>query len=260
MMLKITVVTITYNAAKVLQRTLDSVMQQTHRDVEHLIVDGASKDDTVDLARRYQQQSDSSGNGHSVVITSEPDRGIYDAMNKGLRQATGDYIVFMNAGDTFHAHDTLARIAQLCEAADELPAVVYGDTHIVDGEGRFLYRRRLTPPERLSWRSFRSGMLVCHQAFYARRDVAQKTPYDLRYRFSADVDWCIRVMKEAAEKKLQLINSHEVVADYLEEGATTQHHRASLRERFDVMRRHYGLPTTLLMHAWFIVRAAIRRR
>ena len=246
MMLKITVVTITYNAAKVLQRTLDSVMQQTHRDVEHLIVDGASKDDTVELARRYQQQSDSSGNGHSVVITSEPDRGIYDAMNKGLRQATGDYIVFMNAGDTFHAHDTLARIAQLCEAADELPAVVYGDTHIVDGEGRFLYRRRLTPPERLS--------------FYARRDVAQKTPYDLRYRFSADVDWCIRVMKEAAEKKLQLINSHEVVADYLEEGTTTQHHRASLRERFDVMRRHYGLPTTLLMHAWFIVRAAIHRR
>ena len=82
-MLKITVVTITYNAAKVLQRTLDSVMQQTHRDVEHLIVDGASKDDTVELARRYQQQSDGAGNGHSVVITSEPDNGIYDAMNKG---------------------------------------------------------------------------------------------------------------------------------------------------------------------------------
>jgi glycosyltransferase involved in cell wall biosynthesis len=180
-------------------------------------------------------------------------------MNKGLRLATGDYIVFMNAGDTFHEPTTLERVVASLTPSEKF-GVAYGDTDIVDSEGRFLRKRHLSVPDHLTWRSFRQGMLVCHQAFYARRDVAQKTPYDLRYRFSADVDWCIRVMKEAAEKKLQLINSHEVVADYLEEGATTQHHRASLRERFDVMRRHYGLPTTLLMHAWFIVRAAIRRR
>lgn len=258
-MTKITVVTITYNAEKVLRRTLDSVLAQDYGAVEHLIVDGASTDGTVAMARNYQERSEQEANGHAVSISSEPDRGIYDAMNKGLQRATGDYIVFMNAGDTFHSTTTLASIARLCEAG-ERPAVVYGDTHIVDAEGRFLYRRRLTPPERLTWRSFRSGMRVCHQAFYARTDLARQTPYDLQYRFSADVDWCIRVMKRAAAEGLPLLNSHEVVADYLEEGATTRHHRESLRERFCVMRRHYGLPTTLLMHAWFVVRGLKRPR
>ena len=102
-------------------------------------------------------------------------------------------------------------------------------------------------------------MLVCHQAFYALTDIARQTPYDLQYRYSADVDWCIRVMKKAEEQKLPLVNTDEVLADYLEEGATTRHHHESLKERFDVMRRHYGLPTTLLMHAWFVVRAVIQR-
>ena len=73
------------------------------------------------------------------------------------------------------------------------------------------------------------------------------------------MDWCIRGMKNAEEKKLPLVNTDDVLADYLEEGATTRHHRESLKERFDVMRHHYGLPTTLLMHAWFVVRAVIQR-
>ena len=97
-------------------------------------------------------------------------------------------------------------------------------------------------------------MLVCHQAFYARTDIAKNLQYDLRYRFSADVDWCIRVMRESERMGLPLSNIGMVVANYTEEGATTQNHRASLKERFDVMRRHYGLLTTLVMHAWFVVR------
>ena len=111
-MTKITVVTITYNAEDVLQWTLDSVLRQTHPCVEHLIVDGASKDKTLALATSYKQRSDAAGNGHEVVVLSEPDRGIYDAMNKGLARATGDYIVFMNAGDSFHADNTLEEVAK----------------------------------------------------------------------------------------------------------------------------------------------------
>jgi hypothetical protein len=137
--------------------------------------------------------------------------------------------------------------------------VLYGDTDIVDGEGRFLRHRRLSPPEQLSWKSFRHGMLVCHQTFYARTDFAIATPYDLRYRFSADVDWCIRVMKEAERRQMQLVNLHTVVANYLEEGTTTKNHKASLRERYLVMQHHYGVIPTFLMHCWFAVRALIRR-
>ena len=257
--MKISIVTITYNAAKVLQRTLDSIRCQSYRDIEHLIIDGVSKDDTLRMVEAYRLQI-----SYTVIIQSEPDKGIYDAMNKGLRMATGDYIVFMNAGDTFHDERTLERvlggITELRNSGTpELrPAVIYGDTDIVDSEGRFLRKRHLSVPDRLTWRSFRKGMLVCHQAFYARQDIARDIPYDLQYRHSADVDWCIRVMKEAERRHLPLRRVPGVVADFMDGGNTTQNHRASLKERFTVMRRHYGLFTTLTMHAWFIVRAFFR--
>jgi glycosyltransferase involved in cell wall biosynthesis len=262
-MTRFTVITITYNAAAVLQRTLDSVLRQTYEDVEHLIIDGASKDGTLAMAEAYKQKSDESGLGHKVIIRSEPDKGIYDAMNKGLSQALGDYVVFLNAGDFLPEADTLEQIARRCRlnetATAELPAVLYGETNIVDENGCFLHPRRLKAPAQLTWRSFRHGMLVCHQAFYARTDLAKNLQYDLHYRYSADVDWCIRVMQEGERAGLSLYNINMVVACYTEEGATTRHHRESLIERFHVMRRHYGLFSTLMMHAWFVVRAVVAK-
>ena len=261
-MIRFTVVTITYNAEAVLERTLQSVLRQTYGGVEHLIIDGASKDGTIQMAEAYKQASDQSERGHKVIIKSEPDRGIYDAMNKGLMQASGDYIVYMNAGDCFPQDDTLEQVVRRCRLSeypsDGLPGVLYGLTDIVDGEGRYLRPRRLQPPAQLNWRSFRHGMLVCHQAFYARTDIAKNLQYDLRYRFSADVDWCIRIMRETERMGLTLCNTKMVVANYTEEGATTQNHSESLKERFHVMRRHYGLLTTLAMHAWFFIRAFLK--
>ena len=213
-MIRFSVVTITYNAEKVLQRTLDSVCNQTYEGVEHLIVDGASKDQTLAMVEQYKQQSDASDNGHKVIIQSEPDHGIYDAMNKGLTQASGDYVVFMNAGDFFPAKDTLEKIVHQCRLneypANERPGVLYGNTDIVDSEGKYLHPRRLQPPAKLTWKSFRHGMLVCHQAFYARTDIAKNTQYDTRYRFSADVDWCIRIMRESERMGLELCNTKMV--------------------------------------------------
>lgn len=262
-MIRFTIVTITYNAERVLQRTLDSVLAQTYEGVEHLIVDGASKDGTLQLAEQYKAKGDASDSGHKVIILSEPDHGIYDAMNKGLTQASGDYIVYMNAGDFFPHEDTLEKIVQHCQLSelptDELPGVLYGNTDIVDDEGHFLHPRKHQPPQQLSWRSFRQGMLVCHQAFYARTDIAKNQQYDTRYRFSADVDWCIRVMKETERMGLRLCNTNMVIANYTEEGATTKNHHASLWERFRVMAHHYGWVQTVVLHCWFVVRAVISR-
>ena len=182
-------------------------------------------------------------------------------MNKALQRAMGQYVLFLNAGDRLHRTDTVRCIVEQLpqEAEVPLPAVLYGDTHLVDADGRFLRRRRLVPPERLHWRSFAEGMLVCHQAFFARTDLARMHPYDLRYRFSADFDWCIRILRAADQAHLPLHNTHLVVADYLSEGMTTRHHKASLRERFSIMCRHYGFFSTLLHHAWFVVRALLHR-
>lgn len=257
-MIRFTVITITYNAADVVQRTLDSVLHQTYQGVEHLIIDGASTDATLALCQEYKALSDASDNEHKVIVQSEPDHGIYDAMNKGLTQAAGDYIVYMNAGDTFAAPDTLEQTVRRCHLhelpSDELPAVLYGNTDVVDADGRYLRPRHLQPPAVLTWQSFRQGMLVCHQAFYARTDIAKNVQYDLRYRFSADVDWCIRIMREAERLQLPLVNIGTVVAHYMEQGTTTRHHRASLLERFRVMCRHYGVVTTVAMHVRFLFR------
>lgn len=240
---KFSVITVTYNAAGVLEDTIQSVISQTYHHVEYIIVDGASTDGTMAIVDRYRSRI------HTVV--SEPDRGLYDAMNKGMALATGDYLCFLNAGDCFHEDDTLQQMVHTLHGT-ELPDVMYGNTAIVDAEGHFLRMRRLSPPDQLNWKSFRQGMLVCHQAFFAKRSLA--VPYNLTYRYSSDFDWCIRVMKKAQSFHYTRLT----VIDYLEEGLTTRHHRASLKERFRIMSRHYGLVSTLCYHAWFVLRAMVR--
>ena len=244
-----------------MQRTLDSVMSQTWGQIEHIIVDGASKDSTMAMAEAYRRRSAEEETEHDIIIKSEPDRGLYDAMNKGLQLATGDYVVFLNAGDVLPTDETLENISNdVNERSDgRLPAVLYGDTNIVDNNGELLRPRRLVPPDDLSWRSFRHGMLVCHQAFYVRTDIAKAEPYNLKYRFSADVDWCIRVMKRAEKEGLPLLRLPEVVVNYLDGGMTNKNHRASLIERFNVMSHHYGLMSTILMHIWFVARAVLKK-
>ena len=260
-MIKFSIITCTYNASEVLQRTLDSVMSQTWGQIEHIIVDGASKDSTMAMAEAYRRRSAEEETEHDIIIKSEPDRGLYDAMNKGLQLATGDYVVFLNAGDVLPTDETLENISNdVNERSDgRLPAVLYGDTNIVDNNGELLRPRRLVPPDHLSWRSFRHGMLVCHQAFYVRTDIAKAEPYNLKYRFSADVDWCIRVMKRAEKEGLPLLRLPEVVVNYLDGGMTNKNHRASLIERFNVMSHHYGLMSTILMHIWFVARAVLKK-
>lgn len=260
-MIKFSIITCTYNASEVLQRTLDSVMSQTWGQIEHIIVDGASKDSTMAMAEAYRRRSAEEETEHDIIIKSEPDRGLYDAMNKGLQLATGDYVVFLNAGDVLPTDETLENISNdVNERSDgRLPAVLYGDTNIVDNNGELLRPRSLVPPDDLSWRSFRHGMLVCHQAFYVRTDIAKAEPYNLKYRFSADVDWCIRVMKRAEKEGLPLLRLPEVVVNYLDGGMTNKNHRASLIERFNVMSHHYGLMSTILMHIWFVARAVLKK-
>lgn len=258
-MIKFTIVTCTYNAEPVLQRTLDSVGRQSYCNIEHLIIDGVSKDKTLAMVKAYQHKAQAGENAHEIVVYSEPDKGLYDAMNKGIDRATGDYLIFLNAGDVFPSADTLELVEGCVGEGETLPGVLYGDTDIVNMEGKFLRHRRLTPPKHLSWRSFKWGMLVCHQSFYARTDLAKQIHYNLDYRFSADVDWCIRIMREAAREHLPLRNVNAVITNFLDGGMTTQNHRASLKERFHVMRTHYGLLTTLFVHACFVVRGFVKK-
>lgn len=255
----ITIATVTYNAEQVLDRTLQSVECQQYPRIEHLIVDGCSTDNTLSHVRQYVERN--TVPQHNIRIVCEKDRGLYDAMNKAINLAEGNYIVFLNAGDKLHSNDTIARLVESLdwEHRGLNPAIIYGETDLVDNEGKFLRHRRLKAPERLKAQSFLMGMLVCHQSFYVRTDVARVHPYDLQYRYSADYDWCIRLLKHAERRRHRIVNTGLVLTDYLSEGLTTQNHRKSLLERFRIMSHHYGTFCAIMAHLWFVVRAVIKR-
>ena len=237
------IITVTWNAADVIAPTIQSVQRQTSSDYEMLVIDGASSDDTLAIVNKASIAS--------LRVFSEPDNGLYDAMNKGIDHARGRYLIFLNAGDRFADDTVLARLAQF---AVDNPGVIYGQTQLVDAAGTVVGKRHLTAPKRLTADSFLKGMVVCHQAFAARRDLAPH--YDLKYRYSADYDWCIKVLKKSPANAYA---GREPIINYLADGMTTRHHKASLWERFRIMCHHYGTGDAVLHHIAFIPRYLKRR-
>lgn len=225
--------------------TMESIVNQSFSNFEHIVVDGASKDDTVAVIRKFSPRS---------RILSEPDRGLYDAMNKGLDMARGKYLLFLNAGDAFHSFDTLQQYANAI-IENNNPDIIYGDTEIVDTNRVFLRNRHLSVPETLTFESFANGMLICHQAFMVRRELADY--YNLEYKFSADYDWTLRCIRKS--NPARNINLHEVTIDYLESGLTDRNHKSSLKERYDIMCKFYGTMPTIFRHIKFLGRALARK-
>lgn len=238
------IITITYNASSTLPATLKSVKEQTCKLYEYLVIDGKSSDNTVALAKDADIDN--------CKIVSERDRGLYDAMNKGLGLAKGDYVIFLNAGDSFHSAETLEHFADAIMEND-YPGIVYGQTDIVDAQRNRLRARHLTAPENLVLASFSNGMVVCHQAFVVLRKLTNN--FNMKFKYSADYEWCIRCLRWS-HRNCYL---DEVVIDYLSEGVTTQHHFASLVERFNIMSHYYGFFPTLYQHLKKVVKAIARK-
>lgn len=235
----LTIITITYNAEKFLGRTLRSVENALQNvtdisQIEYLIIDGGSNDQTLTIANRYS---------HFITrIVSEKDKGLYDAMNKGMALASGEYLWFLNAGD--EAYDA-GTIANLIDAASTGADVLYSDAMMVRDDGSEVGLRSLvTPhslPQNLRWNDFALGMKVCHQAFIAKKRIAP--PYDYQ-NLSADIDWEIACLKNAAQVQFLPF----ILCRYLMGGLSVKNHRLSLKDRFTVLRKHFGLLTTLFNH------------
>ncbi len=227
---KLTVITIVYNNARDIERTLLSVLNQTYTNIEYIVIDGASTDGTLAIINSY--------NDRITKHISEPDKGIYDAMNKGLTIATGDYVLFMNSGDEIYSQQTVAQVFAAATDAD----IYYGETEMINAQGESLGQRRHKVPAQFTWRSFKYGMSVSHQAIYIKRAMAE--PYDPQYQLSADIDWIIR----AAKKAKTIVNVNQYVAKYLVGGQSKAKHRQSLQERFAIMQKYYGLLPTVFNH------------
>ena len=237
------IITVTFNAANVIQPTLCSIKEQTFKNFEHLIVDGASRDNTLDVARHADIPQ--------MRIISEPDKGLYDAMNKSIKLASGEFLIFLNAGDSFADDNVLQRLA---DSATDNVDIIYGQTQIVNEARQVVGMRHLTAPQQLSAASFKHGMLVCHQAFVARRSIMPF--YNLSYRFSADYDWCIKCLRNS---RCNAYVGDQPIINFLTAGLTDKNHKKSLKERFHIMCKHYGTFTAILQHISFIPRAIMRK-
>lgn len=237
---KISIITVTFNAEDAIGSTMSSVAEQEFKDYEHIIVDGGSKDRTLEIVSKEGNELTS--------LHSKKDNGIYHGMNRGLKYAEGDYVIFLNAGDKFATPGTLEKYA---EAIEDGYDIIYGDTVIIDKDGRILRPRHLWAPKLLTSESFSNGMLICHQAFMVRRKLAPK--YSKEFKFSADYDWTINCIKNTTSQKC--FNLNEVTIHYLDEGTTEKHKLESLRERFRIMANHYGYFRALFKHLLFIPRA-----
>lgn len=228
---KLTVITIVYNNVRDIERTVLSVLNQTYPNIEYLVIDGASNDGTLDILKKYE--------GRLAQLISEKDKGIYDAMNKGLALASGDYILFMNSGDELYASDTVENVFASAPDAD----IYYGETEMYDENWKSLGQRRHKAPETFCWKDFKYGMSISHQAIYIRKSLT--VPYDLQYKLSADIDWILKAAKKAGK----IINTRMYVAKYLVGGMSKKKHRQSLIERFHIFSKHYGLIPNIFNHA-----------
>jgi glycosyltransferase involved in cell wall biosynthesis len=238
----VSVITITYNNASGLAKTLASIAAQDYPKLEQIVVDGGSKDNTLAVMTEY---------AHLIKRSvSEPDKGIYDAMNKGMAMASGEFLWFLNAGDVAHSPTVLTQIFTLPIAktpTDEWYDVYYGEAiNVNESYEPSGTPRRKALPAKLTHRSMSYGMVVCHQSMIVRRRIAPL--YDLQYKYSGDVDWAIRLLRRTES----VCNTGLVIADFLEGGVSTARRKASLLERFAILRKHFGLPLTVWRHAGFV--------
>lgn len=235
----VTVITVVFRAETLIGKTMQSVAEQTMQHIEHLVIDGGSNDRTTDVIRSFERDS--------LRWISEPDRGIYDAMNKGLALAKGKYVIFLNAGDEFYDSHVLSDVLGDQPKAD----FYYGNTAVINLAGEVLGDRRLTPPKNLNWKSLRFGMCVSHQSMIVKRSLC--AVYDLQYKISADIDWTINTLKRCNT----IINTDRYIAKFLEGGVSSSRRKSGLKERFIIMCRHYGLVNTILNHCWILLRFII---
>lgn len=179
------VITVCFNAEQEIRKTMDSVLGQGYTDYEYLIIDGASKDGTVSVAESYLPRFEEKG--IELRIISEPDRGVYDAMNKALKRARGRYINYMNAGDAFEDDSILKKTAEF---------LMKNDTDVVYGNYKKVYEGEETLYSIQPLECLKQYMIFCHQATFIRRNTLRKYPYSRRYGISADYDSFLRMYKD----------------------------------------------------------------
>ena len=219
--MKVSIITVTYNSANTLADTIESIISQDYPDIEYIVVDGCSTDGTLDIISRYEP--------HITKYISEPDKGIYDAMNKGIAMATGDVVGILNSDDFYTSPDVLEQVAKVM-AGGGIDAV-YGDVHYVHDEHLDKCVRYYTSrPFHRRWMRF--GFMPAHPSFYCRRSVyEQYGAFNLSYKVAADFENLLRLIF------VHRIRTHYIAKDFvtMRTGGASS---SGLRSHKQIMRDH----------------------
>lgn len=236
----ISIITVCFNEREHIEQTIHSVLNQTLTGIEFIVIDGASTDGTTAIIEQYKNRIS--------FYSSEKDKGIYDGMNKGLKQATGEYVLFLNGGDVLAANDVLEKVFATNDKADAF----YSEVQFLDEQGTILGTRSQVSnqqlPEHLNRKSLRYGMVVSHQAFIVKREYAPL--YDLQYRICSDINWMIDCLTKCRTTK----NVQLVIAQFRTGGTSAQHRKKAWKERYHILKKHYGFLPNLLNHVWIVMR------
>ncbi|MDZ4666643.1 MAG: glycosyltransferase family 2 protein [bacterium] len=227
---KLSLITVCYNAGKLIEDTLQSALNQSFKDYELVIIDGGSTDNTLEIIKRFQPQIG--------TLISEKDNGIYDAMNKGVKAAKGEYVYFLNAGDSFYHSDVLYQIFSnpLTKNAD----LIYGKVETKNEPTGVNY----TTGKPVEFSMFYSHYPICHQATFAKKALFNQVGFfNTSYSLVADGDWFIRVFKLNQAKK---IYADQIIAFYDIQGATYHKRMKGYREYIQVGFKHFPLSVALL--------------
>lgn len=211
--------------------------------IEIVIVDGGSNDGTLDYLKNQT---------FCINWVSEKDKGIYDAMNKGIDMSTGKYLWFLNSGDFAYSQSSIDLILENCSKNID---AIYGETMLVDENFKEIglrsdkTTRKL--PKTLNWKSFKFGMNVGHQSFIINRNHALK--YNLEYKHVADIDWMISCLKQCKTT----VNIQQIISCFTLDGHSTRYRKESNKERYLVLKKHYGFIPNLFNHLFIIIRSII---
>ncbi len=227
----VSIITVVFNSELYLEKTILSIINQEYANIEFIIVDGGSKDNTLEIIKKYEK--------FITKWISEKDNGLYDAMNKGISLAKGNYVWFMNSGDEIY---NLSVLEDIFLNEINSPDIIYGETEIINYKGQSVGMRRHSTPEILNWKSLKWGMLVCHQSVLVKREIVEN--YHLTYKHSSDFEWLIRMLK----KSKRIYNSKLILSKFMDGGQTSKNLTAGLKERYKIMVNYYGIISTIFIH------------
>lgn len=235
---KVSIVTVVFNGEDYLEETIQSVIKQDYPHFEYLIIDGGSKDDSVKIIKKYEQ--------YISYWISEPDEGIYDAMNKGLKQASGDWINFLNGGDTFFDCHIISKIFGLPEVSNK--KFIYGDSYNIAGNSKSYIKAK-----RINKNSLKKNLGLCHQAVFVQMDHAPE--YNLNLKYKAEYKWVIDIIYRL--NQYEILHFPYPVVNYAHGGFSEKGLLENLKEQIKLTRILFG-NRQIILNSFFYIRVYLR--